>query len=116
MGWLHYIAWAIFVVVAVKAIRFGWKHSELVSKVLDEAGHSVHRPRNIRPLTEAERRAVLNTPNPRHRGRQSAKRRVVDPELLSSQDLDGLEEMFGSGTVKAGDRKRPPTKQRADLN
>lgn len=116
MGWLHYIAWAIILFVAFRAIRFGWKHTELVSKVLNEAGHTTHRPRHIRPLTEAETRAVLNTPNPRHRGRQTRKRRVVDPELISSQDLDGLEEMFGSGTVKPGDRKRPPVKQRADLN
>lgn len=90
MSWLHYLAWTVFAIVAIKAIWFGWRHATLVSKVLDEAGATEHRKKHIRPLTEAERRAVLNTPNPRQRGRQ----RVIDPERLTDSDLNDLDDMF----------------------
>jgi hypothetical protein len=90
MSWLHYVAWAVLLIVMYKAVRFGWTHATLVNKVLEEAGHTAHRKRHIRPLTSQEKRAVLSSPSPRQRGR----RRVVDPELLSRRDLDSLEEMF----------------------
>jgi len=93
MSWLHYVAWLILIIVAIKAIRFGWRRHILVNKVLTEAGHTRHNQKHLRPLTEDEKRAVLYAPRARQRGRQSRRHRP-DPEQLSAKDLDGLDDMF----------------------